>query len=114
MHELSVATALVEQVLAVMAREGAHELVAVTVSVGVLSGVEPDALAFCFPLAIEGTLLQGSRLHLEMVPVQLQCRSCGLVSQPETNWLIRCLACGSGEVEIMAGHDLVLCSMEVN
>ncbi|MBF0273156.1 MAG: hydrogenase maturation nickel metallochaperone HypA [Magnetococcales bacterium] len=113
MHELNIAMALVEQIREFMLEEKAQELISVTVSVGALSGVEADALAFCFPLAIEGTPIQGASLQIEPVPVRLRCRTCDTESQPEESHWIQCVACGSGHVEIIAGHDLILHSLEV-
>ena len=113
MHELSLTTALVEQIQAILAREPPCQLVSVTVAVGALSGVDRDALAFCFPLVVEDTPLCGALLHLEEVPLRLRCRACEQESQPEEMALIRCGACGSGLVDIVAGHDLVMQSLEV-
>ncbi|MBF0626667.1 MAG: hydrogenase maturation nickel metallochaperone HypA [Magnetococcales bacterium] len=114
MHELNIAMALVEQIREFMVKENAHELISATVAVGALSGVEADALAFCFPLAIEGTPMQGAQLHLEPVPVRLRCRSCEAKSQPEESHMLHCVVCGSGQVEIVTGHDLILQSLEVS
>ncbi|MBF0438134.1 MAG: hydrogenase maturation nickel metallochaperone HypA [Magnetococcales bacterium] len=113
MHELSVALALVEEVRAVLLKESAQELRAVTVAVGVLSGVDADALSFCFSLAIEGTPLQGACLYTKEVALLLRCQECGAESQPEEVYWIRCQRCGSGSVEILGGHELILHSLEV-
>ena len=64
MHELSMALALVEQVRNIARRESAACVRSVTVRVGSLSGVDPEALAFCFPLAAKDTPAETARLIL--------------------------------------------------
>lgn len=73
MHELSVATAIVEQVHEAAIAHGATRVGEVTVAVGRLCGVVPDALAFNFDLAAATTLLEGARLQIEARPVVVHC-----------------------------------------
>ncbi|NGZ06172.1 MAG: hydrogenase maturation nickel metallochaperone HypA [Magnetococcales bacterium] len=113
MHELSVAMALVEQVRECMEREKFASVRQVTVSVGALSGVDGRALAFCFPLAIEGTPVAGAELIVEELPVRLRCMACGTESEAVEPCLLYCGSCASGQVEIIAGNDLILRSLEV-
>lgn len=113
MHELSIAMALVEQIQACQEREGFTAVQRVTVAVGGWSGVDAQALAFCFPLAIEGTPLAGASLILEELPVRLSCRSCGQESEAAEPYALICGVCGSGQVGIEAGDDLILRSLEV-
>ncbi|MBF0176696.1 MAG: hydrogenase maturation nickel metallochaperone HypA [Magnetococcales bacterium] len=113
MHELSLATAMVDQVQEIMAREKVRKLVSITVAIGALSGVERESFRFCYPLAIEGTPLDGAELHVEEVPLRLLCLDCGQESQPEEIYLLHCAVCRSGRVEILSGQDFVIRSLEV-
>ncbi|MBF0137092.1 MAG: hydrogenase maturation nickel metallochaperone HypA [Magnetococcus sp. DMHC-1] len=113
MHELSLATALVEQIREIMAREKAEKLLSVTVAMGALSGVEREAFGFCFPLVIEGSSLAGAELRIEEVPIRLHCLECGQESQPAEVYLLSCSVCASSRVEILAGRDFVIRSLEV-
>ncbi len=67
MHELSIATAIVD-----MAEEEAERrdatIAAVYLRLGGLSGVAREALEPAFELAAEGTRLAGARLVIEEVP----------------------------------------------
>ena len=113
MHELSLATELVEQVELAARREGAVRVESVEVVIGELSGVELESFEFCFPLAAEGTLLEGARLEIERVPVRVRCSHCGRESAPAPTGLA-CRECGSLAVELVAGRDFRLRAIEVS
>lgn len=112
MHELSLAMALVEQIEQAAEKEGAEAVVAIDVRLGALSGVERDPFEFCFPLAAEGSLLEGAELRIEAVPLSVRCAACGRESAPE-RLEICCAHCGSGAVEILAGREFTVSSMEI-
>lgn len=112
MHELSLAEALIEQAVAAATREGAGRIASVSLVVGQLSGVDPDAFEFAFPVAAEGTIAEGAELRIREVPVSVRCRNCGAVSSPDP-MLCECLACGSKAVDVAAGRELILESLEI-
>ena len=68
MHELGMATALVEQVEEIARKEGAARVVRIELVVGDESGVDREALEFVFPLAAERTAAEGATLAIEIVP----------------------------------------------
>jgi hydrogenase nickel incorporation protein HypA/HybF len=112
MHELSIAVALVLQVQEVAAREDATRVVRVVVVVGRLSGVEPDALEFAWPLAAEGTVAAHAELILEAPPLTLRCRSCGLTAEGNEPFPV-CDACGSVDVDVGNARELRLKTIDV-
>ena len=112
MHELSLAQALVDQVEAICEKEHADAVLSVTVNVGALSGVNRESFEFAYPLAAEGTRLKGATLKIEETPVGVTCGECGQRSQPALDD-IRCMQCGSRRVEITAGRDFVIQSVEL-
>lgn len=111
MHELSLASSMVEQIEAIMQEHGIENLDLVTVTIGFLSGVDPEAFEFAFPIATENTVLEGARLQIEHQPVEVRCRECSDNSSPEPLYM-RCQACGSAAVDIISGRDFVLQSVE--
>jgi len=112
MHELSIAQALVEQAVDVALREGAAGIAAITVTVGDLSGVNPEALELAFPVAAENTPAAESRLIIETVPARARCRECGQESSPGFPFPV-CEHCGSLDLEISAGQELLLRALEL-
>ena len=87
-------------------------MIAITVTVGALSGVDAEALSFAFPLAAEGTAAQGARLASSLCEAQVHCRSCGAEAGGEFPFAF-CQACGSSDVEIAAGRELDIKSVEI-
>lgn len=77
-----------------------------------LAGHDQSTVQSAFELASIGTRLQGARLEIATVPVQNQCRSCGLTSKG-TPLVNRCEACGSGDIAFddvpeMLVHEVVV------
>lgn len=113
MHELSIACDLVE--IAETRARAAHA-VAVTVvylRLGVFSGVVKEALLPGYNTAVKGTLLEGSRLEIEDVPLVVYCKECHQEQQLPTIQDFRCPACGCPVTEIRQGKELELAAMEV-
>jgi hydrogenase nickel incorporation protein HypA/HybF len=112
MHEFSIATSLLE-IISQEARayQGAR-VKAVTLRIGTLSGVVPEALEFAFQVLSEDTVAKGARLVIERVSLRIACNTCGMVSTPADPFII-CPHCKSGDVEIRAGRELEIESMEI-
>jgi hydrogenase nickel incorporation protein HypA/HybF len=112
MHELSLACSLVEEAERVLDAENADRAVCVTVGVGRLSGIDPGAFEFAFPLAAAGTRLAGAKLVLHDRPVRVRCRACGRESSPDFPHR-SCVLCSADDVDLISGHELMIESMEV-
>ena len=65
MHELSIATSLVEAVCEELPRLNGATVRAIRIRVGSLSGVSSDALLFSFDAAADGSPIAGSLLEIE-------------------------------------------------
>lgn len=109
MHEI----ALCEGVLAVALDAAAGEPVRrVRVRVGRLQAVVPEVFAQGWEMVSEGTMAAGSRVELSEVEVRVRCRTCGqdsAASEPP----LACRSCGSPDVEVTAGDELVVEEVEV-
>lgn len=84
----------------------------VTLEIGKLSAIMPDAIQFCFDICCQGTILEGAVLEIIEIPGQGICRHCGeevILSQP----FGRCDHCGSVDVAIIKGKELQIKEMEV-
>lgn len=109
MHEMALTQSVVEAVCEHAAGRRVHS---VKLEVGALCAVVPDAMAFCFDLATEGTVAAGARLDIDTTPGLARCRSCA--AEFELPDLIPLCPCGSADVEVTAGRDLRILSMEVS
>ena len=109
MHEMALTQSVVD---AVCEHAAGRHVQSVKVEIGALCAVVPDAMQFCFELATEGTVADGARLDLNVQPGSARGRSCG--DSFELHDLILLCPCGSADVEVLAGRDLRILSMEVS
>ncbi len=110
MHESSIAVRLVE---AALEAAPAASIRAVTVRVGELSGVAPEALHFAFDVARQGTPLERAALHIETSAVAVYCPACGSERATRLPELFRCPVCGRFPCDLVRGRELDLISLEV-
>lgn len=109
MHEMALTQSVVE---AVCEHAAGRRVSSVKLEVGALCAVVPESMMFCFDLVTEGTVAAGARLDIDMRPGLAHCRSCAAEFQlPD---LILLCPCGSADVEVIAGRDLRVLSMEVS
>lgn len=109
MHELSIATAIVE---AAQRHADGRPVAVVSVRVGRLRQVVPDSLRFYFEFAAPETACEHARLELSEIEARLRCEPCGHEWELLTP-SFRCPQCGSSEVRILTGEELELDYIEV-
>ena len=68
MHELGVVMEVVKAVEKVAAEQQLTEIETLVLQIGELSTVVPKFIEDCYPAAVQGTPLQGSRLKIEQIP----------------------------------------------
>lgn len=108
MHELGIT----RNIVAIVAEAAKGQRVSrVTLEVGRLAGVMPDAIAFCFDAVAIGTLLEGATLEINVVEGSARCRACERVF--DVNNLFTACACGSRDVALVRGEELLIKTMEV-
>jgi hydrogenase nickel incorporation protein HypA/HybF len=109
MHELSLASAIVNTV----AKHAAgRRVTAVDLRVGKLRQVIPDTLEWYFEFVARDSVCDGAVLRQEVVPAVLRCRPCAYEWEIEIP-AFRCPVCGGSEVEIAAGDEFEVQSIEV-
>ena len=113
MHEVS----LMEQTLAIAfahaGRQNASKIHWLKMRIGAISGVVPEALQFAFDVVTEGTIAQGAKLEIEMVPVTCFCPKCDVEFKPD-RLFYECPQCGSLSSKIVTGKEIELTSLEVS
>jgi hydrogenase nickel incorporation protein HypA/HybF len=112
MHELSVCQALIEQVERVARQNEASRVLSIVITVGPLSGVEPQLLEHAYPLAAAGTVAEHATLTIETVPVSVRCRTCGATTDAQANRIV-CGACGDWQVDVVGGEEMILKQVEI-
>ena len=116
MHEFSIATTLVEDVLKFAEKQGATKVVRVRLGIGELTCVQSEQLKFCYESVITETALAGSELEIETIPARVACSHCGYQGAPKY-WMdsladfpiatFQCPTCGKS-VEAIQGHECAI------
>jgi len=108
MHELSIANSVVE--ICAEQAQGAR-VTRVTLEIGQLSAVMPDAIRFCFDVCAKDTPVEGATLDIIETPGKARCLACG-ATLALTVPFGQC-ACGSENLELISGQQLKIRQMEV-
>ncbi len=116
MHELSIASSIVESVLKFAEANGAKKIVEVRLAVGELTCVEAEQLRFCYTAITKETPMEDSTLEIETIPAQVHCPHCAYEGRPKY-WddalsaapiaTLQCPTCGKA-AEATAGHDCAI------
>ena len=110
MHEVSLGEAILD---AVERRAAGRKVRRVKVRVGTLHRVVGPALDQGFALVSEGSVAEGADLEMVVVPVTVTCHSCGEHHHSDDQQFV-CLSCGSEDVEVEGGEELMLESLELD
>ena len=113
MHELSIATAVIDEVAKHVAGAGGGRVLSITLRIGRLSCVQEGALRLSFELASADTELSGARLEIIDVPVRIWCPACGAEQELPGVQSLACPECGRLSGDIRAGRELDLESIEM-
>jgi hydrogenase nickel incorporation protein HypA/HybF len=110
-HELSICASIAD----IATRHAAGRPIGViNVRVGQLRQIVPDTLVYCWGLLCEETSLAGSRIIVETVPARIRCRSCERTADVGDLPVFACAGCGGIDVEIVAGEEFLITSLELS
>lgn len=110
MHEYSVGQALMERIGAEARAHGATAIHRVHLTIGELSGVEPDLLANAFSILKERTLCERATLEITRVPARWACPTCR--ADIPAGEVLRCRTCGDA-ARLAGGDEIVLAQLEM-
>ena len=110
MHELSITQGIVDICLQ---HAGGKPIREVVVEIGMLSGVVPEAVSFCFEACTADTQASGARLKINLVGGSGRCLDCGCEQVIEQLYAA-CSGCGSYALELLAGEELRVVEIEVD
>ena len=109
MHELSIT-----QNIVAIATEHAHgaRVRRITLEIGQLTAIMPEAIQFCFDVCAQGTVLEGATLEILERPGLGQCRECG--RQIELSQPYGVCVCGNTHLDIIQGEELTIKELETD
>ncbi len=110
MHELSLATSLINLIEREAAKSGFMAVLEVQIEVGDLSGVEADAFGSALELLVSDTILSGAEITILRTPGHGKCNTCDreflMTTRTDT-----CPGCKAFPSEISGGEEFRVVSM---
>ncbi len=111
MHEMSIATSVLDAAQKEAERRPGSKLLKVGLRIGEWSGVDPDSLTFCFEALVTGWD-NPPVLEIEFRPRQNRCPGCGTVFALK-DYQTDCPRCGGSTTEPVSGDELELAYVEL-
>jgi len=112
MHELGIASSILECVQTEAKRHPDGRITKVGVKIGELCGVDPDALQFGFEVLVKDTEWQPLALEVEYIPRVQRCSQCAHEFRM-ADFDPQCPRCGEFSTQCIRGEELDIAYMEV-
>jgi hydrogenase nickel incorporation protein HypA/HybF len=104
LHELGIVIEIIKTVEDFAKKNEVTKIDTLVLQIGELSPVIPKYVESCYPAAVDGTLLQETKLKIEILPGNALCKKCNKVfNLIENN--NQCPNCGSNDREILSGKE---------
>lgn len=107
MHEIGVLFEVVKTVEKFARKNDVKEIQTLVLQIGELSSMIPKYMEKLYPGAIEGTILDGSRLKIEVIPANSLCNDCKKVFSMVVN-NGQCPECKTRNYEILTGKEFYI------
>ncbi len=107
MHELGVVIQIVKTVESFAQENEITNIDTLVLQIGELSSVIPKYVKDCYPAAVYGTMLQDTKLEIEILPGNCMCHNCNKVF----NFIKcnrQCPDCGDRDWELLSGRELLI------
>lgn len=113
MHEMALCESIMQLVEDNAATQGYTRVNKVWLEVGALSGVELDAMKFCFDVVKQNSLAAGSELNIIELPGKAWCLECEK-EVPVHQLYDACPDCGSYQLQVTGGQEMRVKELEVD
>ena len=112
MHEMSLCEGVLQILEDHAKSQGFNRVVTVWLEIGRLSGVEIEALRFCFDAITRGTLAEQASLEIIEVPGKAWCMECSKSVEIQQRFDM-CPNCGGYQLQITDGGEMRIKELEV-
>ncbi len=112
MHEMSITQNILDDVKEHLVGVQFSKIVNIKIKVGELTALDPSSLQFCYDVITKETVFENVPLIIEEVPLTGICNNCKTDINIE-NFLFLCSNCGSTDVTIQSGEELLLSEINV-
>jgi hydrogenase nickel incorporation protein HypA/HybF len=112
MHEMSLAEGVLQLIEDAAGQQAFTKVRTVWLEIGQLSGVEPEAMRFCFDSVTRGSIAQGARLEIITLPGTGWCMACAR-TVPMTEVFGECPLCGGYQLQVTGGTEMRVKELDV-
>lgn len=112
MHEMSLAEGVLQLIEDSARQQRFEKVVTVWLEIGQLSGVEVEAMRFCFDAVTRDTVAHGARLEIIAVPGTGWCMACA-ATVPMSEVFGACPQCGGYQMQVSGGTEMRVKELEV-
>ena len=113
MHEFSVVSSLIESCEEIAQHNQAEKILAIHLDIGERSGVNVALLKSAFEEFKLGSLCEQAKLLIQESKVELTCDSCHQSNLANEQDYTHCPSCGSEQVKITKGNEMLLLRLEM-
>ncbi len=107
MHELGIMIEVVKTVENFAKNNGVTKIDTLVLQIGELAPVVPRYIEACYPAAIDNTILQDTKLKIEVTPGNGICKHCNKVFNIIENNK-KCPKCGSSRFDLLCGREFMI------
>lgn len=107
MHELGVIIEVVKRVEKIAIQNHLTKIDTLVIEIGELSTVIPAYIKSCYPAAVDGTILEKTKLKIEILPGFAKCSNCSVEYRLIENEAC-CPACKSHEWTLLSGKEFMI------
>lgn len=112
MHEMTLMESVRSIVLEAKRHQPFERVRRVVLEIGKLSGVQEEAMRFCFDIVMEGSPAEGALLEIEEIPGKAWCNHCEAEVEVPSR-LDPCPRCGGMPGKITQGTEMRVKGLEV-
>jgi len=111
-HEMSLCEGVLQVLEDEAKRQHFSKVKTVWLEIGAMSGVEVEAMRFCFDVVIRHTLADGAKLEIIEVPAEAWCLNCTQTVTVKQRY-DACPHCGSYQLQVTRGEEMRIKELEV-
>jgi hydrogenase nickel incorporation protein HypA/HybF len=112
MHEMSLAEGVLQLIEEAAQKQAFSKVTTVWLEIGQLSGVEPEAMKFCFDAVTRDSVADGARLEIIALPGTGWCMACAK-AMPMSEVFGECPECGGFQMQVTGGTEMRVKELEV-
>jgi hydrogenase nickel incorporation protein HypA/HybF len=107
LHELGVIIEVVKTVEDIAIKNHLTKIDTIVLQIGELSSMIPKYIEECYPAAVDGTIMESTKLKIEILPANVLCKKCNKVYNVMTN-KEGCPYCKSREGDLLCGKEFLI------